>query len=292
MTYPFVHATEDYGLRKGPVLAFVVHMAEGGGTVGFLSKPDVVRGVSVHYVIEYTGRIVQMLLETHASGSINPADIRTTDDADGFYGATTAKAVLGSWWKDPNSAVISVEIEGFAASGPNAAQHGSLRTLVDDVRSRYPQIGLLGHRDFADYKACPGRLIHWDDLGGHGAAEDSVLTTITVLPNGGGTFRFNVPLTAFKLADDGTIGPRATLQPAAYAGGLGYDASITTTATRGGPFLRIHAPGSQYDGFLVAASQVAATPNPVTDCTQQVADARAAGYEDARTKALAAVGGI
>ena len=170
MTYPFVQAHNDYGLRKGPVRAFVIHMAEGGGTVGYLDTNGTAppRGVSVHYVIERTGRIVQMLLETHTSGSINPQDIRTTDDADGFYGVTDAKAVMGAWWGDPNSAVISVEVEGYAATGPSPVQATALVRLVNDVRSRYPGIGLLGHRDFADYKACPGKHIDWHALGGHG----------------------------------------------------------------------------------------------------------------------------
>jgi N-acetylmuramoyl-L-alanine amidase-like protein len=167
MAYPFVPAANDYGPRKGPVLAFLVHMAEGGGTVGYLSN-DPQRGVSVHYVIEYTGRIVQMLSEDHASGSVNPKEIRLDDDPDGFYGRSTAVAVCGTWANDPNSVVISVEIEGFAMVGPNAAEHASLTYLVRDVRSRFSDIGLLGHRDFAAYKACPGKLIHWDLLGGHG----------------------------------------------------------------------------------------------------------------------------
>lgn len=173
MSYPFVHARYDYGTRKGPVLGFTIHMAEGGNTVQYLANAPA-RGVSVHYVIEYSGRVIQMLLETHASGSLDPTKIRTTDDADGFYGITAARAVLGSWWRDPNSAVLSVEIEGFAANGPNQDQRDALIDLVADLRTRYPAIGLLGHRDHADYKACPGRLIPWDALGGHGPAEDDV----------------------------------------------------------------------------------------------------------------------
>lgn len=166
MTYPFVQAHNDYGPRKGPVRAFLIHMAEGGGTVGYLSRPNP-RGVSVHYVIERDGRIVQMLKESHASGSVNPNDIRTSNGP-APYGATAAKAVMGSWWKDPNSAVISLEIEGYASKGPNIVQRNSLASLVADVRSRYPSMGLLGHRDFADYKACPGAYIPWPKLGGHG----------------------------------------------------------------------------------------------------------------------------
>ena len=168
MAYPFVKAYHDYGRRLGPTLAFVIHMAEGGGTVGYLSRQQS-RGVSVHYVIEYSGRIVQMLQEDHASGSINPNDLRTTDGPAPF-GATPRKAVLGRWDTNPNEAVLSVEIEGFALQGPNASQRAALKELVRDIRTRYPDIGLLGHRDFADYKRCPGAFIPWAQLGGHGPA--------------------------------------------------------------------------------------------------------------------------
>lgn len=169
MTYPFVQAFYDYGARSGPVRAFVVHMAEGGGTVGYLSRESP-RGVSVHYVIEYSGRIVQMLREDHASGSIDPGKLRTTEGP-APYGATVRKAVMGQWDRDPNAAVISCEIEGFAAAGPNDPQRAALFHLVADVRTRYPTMGLLGHRDFQDYKACPGGRIPWTILGGHGPGE-------------------------------------------------------------------------------------------------------------------------
>jgi N-acetylmuramoyl-L-alanine amidase len=178
VSYPFVAAAFDDGPRKGPILGLTIHMAEGGGTVGYLDRvpPLPARGVSVHYVIEYTGRIVQMLPESHASGSINPNDLRTNDDADGFFGITAARAVLGTWWKDPNSAVLSVEIEGFAIVGPNKNQQAALADLVNDLRTRYPHIGLLGHRDHQNYKPCPGRLIPWSAIGGHGpASEEDVI---------------------------------------------------------------------------------------------------------------------
>jgi hypothetical protein len=167
MAYPFVQAHHDYGRRRGPVRAFVVHIAEGGGTVGFLSRKNK-HGVSVHYVIERSGRIVQMLEESRASGSIRPSAIRTDDDPGGVFGASAAKAVMRSWWQDPNSAVITVEVEGFAKVGPNDKQTKALADLIADVRSRHAGIGVLGHRDFQRYKRCPGRRVAWDEIGGHG----------------------------------------------------------------------------------------------------------------------------
>lgn len=180
MTYPYVQAYNDYGLRTRLALAFVVHMAEGGGTVSYLSKPNP-NGVSVHYVIERSGRIVQMLHENRISGSIRATDLRTTDDLpfrspDGAwvtYGATAARAALGQYWSDPNTVVLSVEVEGFAFEGPNADQADALARLVADVRTRYPRIHILGHRDFTSRKACPGKLIPWARIGrGAGTEED------------------------------------------------------------------------------------------------------------------------
>jgi hypothetical protein len=115
-------------------------MTEGDGSmsdVNYLANQPL-RGVSVHYVIVNTGEIIQMLPESHASGSINPAELRTTDDAiftspDGArvtYGATVRKAILGTWDRDPNSAVISCEVGGHAVDGPNKAQSEALARLV------------------------------------------------------------------------------------------------------------------------------------------------------------------
>lgn len=174
MTFAFVHSAVDLGLAKGPRLAVVWHMAEGGGTVAFLSKPNP-RGVSVHYVIEYTGRIVQMLDLTHMHSSLRTSDIRTTDDPDGFYGRSHALAVMGDWadishgTPGPNHASIGVEMEGFAATGPNDKQTVAMASLFNLLRARWPKIRSLAHRDFQDYKPCPGRQVPWAVVGGHGS---------------------------------------------------------------------------------------------------------------------------
>lgn len=172
MAYPFVAAAFDYGERHGPALAFVVHMAEGGGTVGYLATSPA-RGVSVHFVIQYTGRIVQMLGLDRVSGSVNPRDLRTTTDAPftGYngeqvrYGAASRKLVLGAWDANPNHAIITVEVEGFATRGPNVKQRVALVELYRYLVGELPTLrGILGHRDFTTRKACPGKFIPWRNM--------------------------------------------------------------------------------------------------------------------------------
>lgn len=169
-TYPFVKAgAPDYGARKGPALGLMLHMAEGGGTVGYLSrKPP--RGVSVHAVCDVRGIVTQMLPWERASGSLNPAD-RSTDKA--YFGQQHLMDVLGSWWTDPNSAVLSMEIEGFAAKGPTKAQVDAAIAWGLDMRDRFPTLrGALGHADQTNTKGCPGTTAAMQavfaGVGGHG----------------------------------------------------------------------------------------------------------------------------
>jgi hypothetical protein len=147
MTYPFVQAATDLGLRSGPILGVNCHMAEGGGTVGFLSRPNR-DGVSVHYVIEYSGRVVQMLLESHMQTAIRIHNtdgsyaIRQDDEANG-YGHTIAVAVLGAWADThttggPNNATIGIEVEGYAGTAPAGADPRANPTAVRTTRRWRP----------------------------------------------------------------------------------------------------------------------------------------------------------
>lgn len=170
-------AVNERGPRSGglaDIRAIYLHMAEGGGTVSWLTRAD---GNSSHYVVEYDGEIVQMVREAHWAGSVNPRALRSTDDPSfeylGLrqrYGRSEAVRALGgtAFYADPNQYGIAVEIEGFAATGPNVQQRAALKALVADIRRRrskpYP---VLCHRDFQSYKACPGRRIPWPDYGGH-----------------------------------------------------------------------------------------------------------------------------
>lgn len=181
-TYPYVPAWFDgLGARKGPTLGLMFHMAEGGGTVGYLDNkgnpPS--RGVSVHAVCDYFGKVTRMLSWTDASGSLNPAD-RSTDKA--YFGHTALQAVLGDWWKDPNSAVLSMEIEGFAKNGPNPEQVAAAIAWGLDMRTRFPSLrGALGHADQTDTKGCPGTTAAMKSIfagvGGHGLWTEETMTT-------------------------------------------------------------------------------------------------------------------
>lgn len=168
----FVNAKhDDWGNRKGPALAFVCHMAEGNNVWRYLSTGNVARDVSVHFTVEADGEIVQMMNLNRISGSINPRTIRVTDDPNGNYGASDAKYVMKSWWKNPNNACITVEVAGRQKDGPNAKQVASLKRLFDYLRTVFPDINPLGHRDFQSVKPCPGQKFYkavYPVLGGHG----------------------------------------------------------------------------------------------------------------------------
>jgi hypothetical protein len=45
----------------------------------------------------------------------------------------------------------------------------ALIVLIDDIRTRHPDVGLTGHRDH-NVKNCPGLHFPWASLGGHGPA--------------------------------------------------------------------------------------------------------------------------
>ncbi len=179
-------AAKDYGSRsKWPTLAVVWHMGEGKNVAQYLSR-DPLRGVSVHYTVEQEtdhwqdGEVVRCLPEDRISGSINPRTIRRGDDPDGYYGASHAKAALGSWWPEtsPNCLVISVEVAGFAKDGPTEAQQRSMVALWDELKARYSKVIPLGHRDWQEVKACPGRTAGmkaaFAAMGGHGASYSEV----------------------------------------------------------------------------------------------------------------------
>ena len=168
----FVHSSQDvWGKRKTVATGFLIHMAEGFNVWAYLAGDNVARGVSVHFTVERDGEIVQMLELDTVSGSVNPDTIRLDNDDNGMYGFTHNKFVLGNWWNNPNHAIITVEVGGFAEDGPNEEQVSSLVKLFDYLKNRYPGIVPLAHRDMQNVKPCPGITMYrtgFKAMGGHG----------------------------------------------------------------------------------------------------------------------------
>lgn len=173
----------DYGSRRGyPTLAVIFHMAEGTNVASYLEH-ETRAGVSVHYTIEQKttrfgdGEVCRILPENRISGSVNPDLIRRDNDPDGFYGISHNRYALGGLWYNPNVACITVEVAGRAVDGPTAAQVDSMVALFEDIERRYDRVVPLAHRDFANYKRCPGKTKRikeaFDRMGGHGKAYGS-----------------------------------------------------------------------------------------------------------------------
>lgn len=285
MGYPFVAAPDHWSRDGVPILAIVIHHAEGGGTVSWLTRPD---GNSSHYVVEYTGRVVQMVREDRAAGSINPTLVRLGDDAPFdylgetvTYGATANKAALGEHWRNPNAAVIAIEVEGFARDGPNEKQRSALVDLVGDIRTRYPGLPTLGHRDFQNYKACPGKRIPWVDYGGHGTPKESDVRFIQAsgltatpssrllrLPQG-------TPLYGF---DGSEVTRTSTARDWSYVGLVdAHSGEYVISAGTGKPY-----PDGVTRPTLLVARTGTLVDAPAQDCTDEVAAAIAADRAKAK----------
>lgn len=256
------------------IRAIVIHMAEGGGTVPWLTRPD---GNSSHYVVEYSGRLVQMVREKNWAGSINPHAVRTNNDVPYIYlnekityGYSANRAALGDGWDNPNYHVIAIEVEGFAKDGPNAAQSDKLMDLVADIRRRYGKpLPTLGHRDFQNYKACPGKLIRWADYGGHGNPTNIIPEEEPV----GLAFYPTTPVNGTV-----TIKPERGLINLTTEEIIFPDDRVKNTATR----IHLIEPQGEgegrQDGFLVRHNNAAYialddvvesfTVNPIKDCSQ------------------------
>lgn len=112
--------------------------------------------------------------------------------------------------------------------------------------------------------------------------EAEVAVVITVTPQNG---RYTIPagksIVAYKVdPTTGLVAERKTWPARSTPSSASYDARITTTAFKGNPFLR--AVDGFFAGFWVSAGLVDEVPDtaPVTDCSQQIVQAKEAGFAE------------
>ena len=285
--YPWV-AGIDYGPRKG-TLGLELHMSEGSDNLaGYLSRHQGetdaewrtrVRGVSCNAAILSTGEVIQMVPWANASGNVNPAD-RALEY--GYYGHSKLVDVLGDHWPDPNTWSISAELAGFRATGPTDKQRDAAIAWGLDMRGRFPSLrGAWGHHDQAP-KACPGLSANMQAIfagvGGHGLWEVDVVPA-PITDETPKIVTTKAVSTWYDLDGKTVLSTgHAALPPRPSPYGVGTQRAIFATV------------GGSRRIVLIIPATVAAVP--VVDCTQAVADAKAAEHERVRAAALAAVGAI
>jgi hypothetical protein len=145
------------GMRE--VRAAAWHFAQGGGTDTWLTRLDGAQGNnSCHIVIKYDGSIRQIVEFDDASWSLHISWDADSNDAPDYniFALRYVKEALGAGWSDPNRYIVAIEIEGFFQTGANAAQRRTIVALARFLEANYPKLVHLGHRDFQDYKPCPG----------------------------------------------------------------------------------------------------------------------------------------
>ena len=190
------------------VRAIVWHFAQGGATDTWLTHPT--NDNSSHLVLKYSGAVRQMVDFTDASHSLHVSFDDDSFDASnyGIFGIDFAKNALGTGFANPNRYLIAIEVEGFAAEGPNEAQKKTVLALARYLERQFPNAVHLGHRDFQDYKPCPGPYLFRGLLPHAGRLETEVpalkLNAMTAA-RGVATVKTDVPHAAIRVHDRGLI---------------------------------------------------------------------------------------
>jgi len=178
--------------------------------------------------------------------------------------------------------VISVEVAGVAVERPTDAQVRSMVALWVELKSRYPRVVPLGHRDWQDVKPCPGRTAAmkaaFAAMGGHGK-EYSEVRDVSTRDYASG--RICTVQGGSKLYDHPGGLAIGTINPPTVRDYLGRD--------RSGEYALI---GSELDGKprtawvkAKAVSDIRPAPVPSPDCT----DAVAAEHDRIKAAAIAAI---
>lgn len=132
-------------------------------------------GLSVHYMIDRSGNIYQLVSEdrvAYHAGKGNLSDFPGYEDRMNEYSIGIELLAMGT--KEEMTAIIPEE--KFQQIDPSLlgytdAQYKTLRSLVDDILKRNPSIlqdrrHVIGHDEYApDRKTDPGSLFDWSQIG-------------------------------------------------------------------------------------------------------------------------------
>jgi hypothetical protein len=176
----FVAAPDNWSRGTTPIRAITVHMAEGGGTVSWLTRND---GNSSHYVVEYDGDVVQMVAEARAAGSINPAALRAGDDAAVHLPRRVDPLRPYGRHEGPRLALHEPERRGHRDRGRGLRRDRPERCparVAEAAHRRHPQASREARLPRAprlpELQGVPGHRIPWVDYGGHAVVIATVPT--------------------------------------------------------------------------------------------------------------------
>lgn len=245
--------------------AAVWHFAQGGGTDTWLLHPT--NDNSSHIVLKYDASIRQMVSLHDASHSlhIDRPDGPPGPGDDGLFSLDSVQRVLGTGWANPNTQIVTIEIEGYAANGPSAEQRTTIQLLARYLESLFPNLKHLGHRDFQDYKPCPGPYIFNEVLPHAGrltaiTQETEVSVVIDrIAESGTFTIEANAAVSGFKLDAVGRVVSPLAWTPRATPSSARYSHKVWISSTRGDPFLLVT--NGTFAGYYIAASAVTVTPD-------------------------------
>lgn len=136
------------------VRGFAWHFAQGGGTDDWLTRTDGAQGSnSCHIVIKYDGSIRQLVKFSDSSWSLHWNTAGSYTDF-GIFSIPKTRLIINSDY--PLRYLIAMEVEGYWDIGPNLEQKKTILLLAEALEDLFPKAVHMGHRDFQDYKACPG----------------------------------------------------------------------------------------------------------------------------------------
>ena len=126
----FVHCTAGNKRQIAESLLYFFHHVKGWNNPGY------------HYVVEYDGKVVQLAPEE-----------RVVNGVKGFNSTSISIAYTGG-----------IDDKGKACDTRSNAQKKAMRELLEELRQRYPDAEILGHRDISPDTNHNGIVDPWERI--------------------------------------------------------------------------------------------------------------------------------